>query len=947
MKTKSYRYEVALSFAGEQRYYVERVANRLKKLGVSYFYDFDEQIELWGKNLTQHLDEIYYEKSQYFIPFISKEYKEKNWTKLEVNSALDRNMEELKSDFQQYILPVKFDDIRIPGIVGSIGYIDARKKSPEELADLIFMKVRGYLPEDYDTKKTTEPLLSQIPDFHNNINAKRYETLCGCFENTRGIYAAVIYGEKGLGKKTCIERFLSDKEHVIRIKSSYQNQFQLEPIVYALNLGSKIKTGDSDLAFKEQIKKNFLAFCQHGVHIIYIENLNEFDIDTVQFLLEVTHTLLTRYVNSKTFLIYEFDTDENANIIDDFYRLPPEYIELMLFERISKEELKKLFFQTVGNVAISEENINYILDSAFGNIMYLNVIINYLKGKGFIHHTENGLVCNTLPNGILSNILRDFILQRYERLDDDLKEILAKSTIVGKFFQSDMLSKPFKIINADELLKKIEEISKLITQPYNGTYTFENLDVYHLVRDKISPQMQVEWHQILAAYYERQLKRKRQRKYKIAIIDEIESLYPIAKHLKYAQNYDTAITYYLDLIIKYEQITDYHHELEMIKDIRYMLDFVDVDKFNLDSLEYNILKSEAHCHKELGNYDNAYALYEEAKDFLENAEFSEELFEILHLQSYCLYMSGDVEGTLNILNSLLEQVSQSFVNRNLYIKTIALLSSVYDVTGNKNLQKQFFIEALDYYRENNLEQDYYILLRTASMIFGEELAIDMYESAEKYFRRQNSTRYLAEVLHNKATDQLYLGRITQVEKPLEESIQLFDSYGSKLVHYPLNSKGILKMVSEGDFNAAINIFESALQYKSEIFSEVTLRINILNCLNKLGEHEKAYEQLEIIDNLISKPESKSTLVYTIYHCLNWAFYFFNLHEYMKCLEKIDECAHLQYMEPRYRFVYKFLRYQVKKILGYNAHNTAGTAPNGLFEMCVKNGFYFVTVRFYE
>ena len=105
---------------------------------------------------------------------------------------------------------------------------------------------------------------------------------------------------------------------------------------------------------------------------------------------------------------------------------------------------------------------------------------------------------------------------------------------------------------------------------------------------------------ILAAYYERQLKRKRQRKSKIAIIDEIESIYPIAKHLKYAQNYDTAITYYLDLIIKYEQITDYHHELEMIKDIRYMLDFVDVDKFNLDSLEYNILKSEAHCHKELG-----------------------------------------------------------------------------------------------------------------------------------------------------------------------------------------------------------------------------------------------------------------------------------------------------------------------------------------------------------
>lgn len=141
MKTKDFDYEVALSFAGEQRYYVEKVSKELTKLNIRHFYDYNEQINLWGKNLTQYLDSVYFEKSMYFVPFISKEYKEKVWTKLEVNSALDRNMTESYPNFQQYILPIYFDDTRIPGIVGTIGYIDATKLTPEKIACMIYEKL--------------------------------------------------------------------------------------------------------------------------------------------------------------------------------------------------------------------------------------------------------------------------------------------------------------------------------------------------------------------------------------------------------------------------------------------------------------------------------------------------------------------------------------------------------------------------------------------------------------------------------------------------------------------------------------------------------------------------------------------------------------------------------------------------------------------------------------
>lgn len=141
---EEYKYEVALSFASEQRDYVELVANQLSLLGVRYFYDNHEKVNLWGKNLLKYLEEVYFKKSRYCVMFISKEYRDKYWTKYESESIEERifyqNNEE---DFQQYILPVRFDDTKIPGIRNSLGFISAQEILPAELAEMIYAKVRG------------------------------------------------------------------------------------------------------------------------------------------------------------------------------------------------------------------------------------------------------------------------------------------------------------------------------------------------------------------------------------------------------------------------------------------------------------------------------------------------------------------------------------------------------------------------------------------------------------------------------------------------------------------------------------------------------------------------------------------------------------------------------------------------------------------------------------
>ena len=73
-------FDVALSFAGEDRAYVEQTAAVLRRMGLRIFYDKHERVSLWGKNLYDHLSAVYRDTSRYTVMFISEHYARKLWT---------------------------------------------------------------------------------------------------------------------------------------------------------------------------------------------------------------------------------------------------------------------------------------------------------------------------------------------------------------------------------------------------------------------------------------------------------------------------------------------------------------------------------------------------------------------------------------------------------------------------------------------------------------------------------------------------------------------------------------------------------------------------------------------------------------------------------------------------------------------------------------------------
>lgn len=157
-KCLSVDYDVALSFAGEDRGYVDRVARALQRAGVKVFYDIYEDVSLWGRDLYQHLDDVYQNKAKFAVVFISDSYKKKLWTNHELKSAQARAF----SENEEYILPVRFDDTEIPGIRKTVGYISLQNLKPSDLAKKIVKKLGLIEPENFYLTKSVLLIRSLI-----------------------------------------------------------------------------------------------------------------------------------------------------------------------------------------------------------------------------------------------------------------------------------------------------------------------------------------------------------------------------------------------------------------------------------------------------------------------------------------------------------------------------------------------------------------------------------------------------------------------------------------------------------------------------------------------------------------------------------------------------------------------------------------------------------------
>jgi hypothetical protein len=133
-------YDIAISFAGEDRHVAEQIADLLVLRGFNVFYDEYERADLWGKDLYVHLQKIYRSEAKFCLMLLSENYAKKQWTSHERRAAQARAI----AESSEYILPLRLDDTSIEGVLDTVGYLDYRKSSTEQIGELIARKVHQY-----------------------------------------------------------------------------------------------------------------------------------------------------------------------------------------------------------------------------------------------------------------------------------------------------------------------------------------------------------------------------------------------------------------------------------------------------------------------------------------------------------------------------------------------------------------------------------------------------------------------------------------------------------------------------------------------------------------------------------------------------------------------------------------------------------------------------------
>jgi len=139
LKQDGFKYDIALSFAGEDREIVEQIAKKLTENNIQVFYDEFEKTKLWGKRLSTHFQKIYGENTCFVLVFVSKEYSLKDWTNFEFSIARG----EAKIRDAEFILPVRLDNTPLFGLPEDMAYLDLEAEGVDGIVNAVIDKLKS------------------------------------------------------------------------------------------------------------------------------------------------------------------------------------------------------------------------------------------------------------------------------------------------------------------------------------------------------------------------------------------------------------------------------------------------------------------------------------------------------------------------------------------------------------------------------------------------------------------------------------------------------------------------------------------------------------------------------------------------------------------------------------------------------------------------------------
>lgn len=211
------RFRVALSFAGEKRDFVSKVAEILaRRFGEpSILYDKYYEAEFSRSDLAFYLPDLYEKEAELVVAVLCPDYDSKEWCGLEWNAIYGL----LKKRRTEEVMLTRFGRVEGKGLRGLAGYTDLDDLTPEQAATLIMerLAVNEGKPKDHHTRPhpSPRPLATATPN-----NLPRLQSFFGretelaeireALDPESRTWGALIDGPGGMGKTSLAVRAAYD-----------------------------------------------------------------------------------------------------------------------------------------------------------------------------------------------------------------------------------------------------------------------------------------------------------------------------------------------------------------------------------------------------------------------------------------------------------------------------------------------------------------------------------------------------------------------------------------------------------------------------------------------------------------------------------------------------------------------------------------------------------------
>lgn len=709
----------------------------------------------------------------------------------------------------------------------------------------------------------------------------------------------LICGDKGVGKSIFIQNILrKQNKKIIEVRNQYDDIDVFASLKSAL-YNSKYTSSISDLTYASQIINDFIVMCQETPEtILYFDDISSYVAErSLKAIYEIIKVLIYLHSELKIIIIVECSKnilpDSFRNIYYDLRSLA-NHNNIYELENPQSKYLIKYFISLFSEpVDISEPMIMRICKSAFNNLLQIRRFVEYLKDINIIYFNAGKWFSEDIESQVIYNFFEKYIQPRYDKLNSQSKDVLQKASITGYTINTNLLRRPFQIMEPEKKLDNIMHLSHLI-EHVNKVYNFETDEVLYYVQNTIEDNIKIKLHRSIAEYLYADISKLWNGKIDLYLYRR--KLYNIAQHFLSCYDYEKSLYLYVNCIAISKQIRDFDSLKKCCELALSICEIIETDKYLLQYIHYNLA-----CAEE--NLANFFQGAEKYKYILIEMKENQGLYDIYNIKyhyGYCLRRAGETQKALNILESLKKELStksEPYYKKKL-VDVLVVLLGINDQLGKRDLREKYFNWCLNLSQELTDRTPYYKLLTKSSMYYTSIIAHKYIKEAFDFFNIGNNRLDAAIASYNLGMNEIYCFQLEEAKKHLTYSYEIFSTYGGNSISYPMCALGILNGIEQRYYDAIL-YFSNVITFSTNDFAKITALLNISQCYLKLNENEMAENHINMADNILNQNKSdKLVLMRNMY--FTKAMLSYHSKDYNTAFDYINNALDIEKNELNYR-----------------------------------------------